>query len=112
MSTDVVRIPCSRCDHESPSDLAAFEHWRDTHKRGEHDDLGPGLHQVGPAPYDYVFNPAKGQRITCVSPTGRTVTGTVTNVEEDKESGEVRLTVQQLDDPPAGPWLGDWRNEP
>lgn len=87
-------IPCGRCDHQSDTGLAAFEHWRDSHNRGECDDLGPGLHQVGSAPYDYVFNPAKGQRVSFVGKDGGMVTGTVTDYTQDKSTGSLDMTVE------------------
>ena len=87
------KIPCGRCDHESDTDLAAFEHWRDTHKRREGEELGPGLHRVGPAPYDYVYNPAEGQRVGSIVD-GELHMGTVTGFVEDKATGSITLTVQ------------------
>lgn len=63
------------------------------------DTKAPGLHQIGPAPYDYVYNPAKGQRITVVGVDDQTFTGTVTDYTENKETGEINMTVQQFGDP-------------
>jgi hypothetical protein len=93
-----MKIPCSSCDHQSDTGLAAFEHWRDTHKRIEGEELGPGLHKVGEQPWDYVYNPAEGQKVSAVGLDGHMYTGTITDVQQNKETGEMQLTVQQFDD--------------
>jgi hypothetical protein len=61
------------------------------------DDLGPGLHKVGPAPYDYVYKPANGQRLSFVDEDGHVYAGTVADVVEDEETGATTLTLQQFD---------------
>lgn len=66
-------------------------------KRYEH--LGPGLHKVGPAPYDYVFNPAEGMKVSAVLTNGQIVTGIVTDVAENKETGEICLRAEEHPDP-------------
>jgi len=58
----------------------------------------PGLHKVGPAPYGYVYNPSNGQKVSFVDKDGHVYAGTVTNVDENEETGEINLTVQQFDD--------------
>jgi len=62
------------------------------------ENKNPGLHKIGPAPYDYVYNPAKGQKVSFVGIDGHVYTGTVTNVGENEETGEIKVTVQQFDD--------------
>ena len=94
LKTMTVEIPCSSCEHTSDSDLAAFEHWRENHKRIEGEELGPGLHKVGDHPWDYVYNPAKGQRIACVV-NGEVVEGTVTDFVRNRATGEISLTVAE-----------------
>lgn len=53
----------------------------------------PGLHQVGPNPWDYEYNPAKGQRIGFVGVDGELHRGIVTDFSEYDVTGEIRLTV-------------------
>lgn len=53
----------------------------------------PGLHRVGPNPWDYEYNPAKGQRVGFVDIDGNLMLGTVADFVEDKSTGEIRLTV-------------------
>lgn len=89
-----IQIPCSSCDHTSDGDLAAFEHWRDSHKRIEGEELGPGLHKVGDEPWDYVYNPAKGQRISSVGLDGELHTGVITDFVRNRSTGEISLTVE------------------
>lgn len=64
------------------------------------DTKEPGLHKVGPEPYAYVFNPTKGQRLTFVGLDVATFTGTVTDFSEDKETGELSMTLQEFPDAP------------
>ena len=54
-------------------------------------ELGPGLHRVGPAPYDFVYNPAKGQRVTFIGLDGRQFTGTVVDFTDDDD---IQLTIE------------------
>ncbi len=97
-----MQIPCSSCDHQSDSGLEAFEHWRDTHKRIEGEELGPGLHKTGDQPWDYVYNPAKGQRVGSVGLDGVLHTGTVTDFTRNRATGELSLTVEpDAEDPPV-----------
>lgn len=53
----------------------------------------PGLHRIGPNPWDFEYNPAKGQRIGVVDVDGKTFYGTVSDFVEDEETGEIQLTV-------------------
>lgn len=54
----------------------------------------PGLHKVGPEPWAYVFNPAKGQKLSFVSKDGRVFTGTVADFSEDEETVELKFLDQ------------------
>jgi hypothetical protein len=101
-----MKIPCSSCDHESDDGLAAFEHWRDTHKRIEGEELGPGLHKVGENPWDYVYNPAEGQRVTFVDLDGTAISGTVTAFTKDRSDGALQLEVEP-DEPAAALGVGE-----
>lgn len=58
----------------------------------------PGLHRVGPNPWDYEYNPAKGQRVGFKYLDGEVLYGTVTDFVEDEDSGEIRLTVEPDDE--------------
>lgn len=62
--------------------------------------LGPGLHKVGENPWDYVYNPAVGQKVTFVDVDGTRLTGTITDFTEDDETGELQMEVQQFPDAP------------
>lgn len=61
------------------------------------EDKVPGLHKIGPAPWDYEFNPAEGMQVAA-EVGGKLVTGIVTAFEEDEETGAVTLTVRPVDD--------------
>lgn len=64
----------------------------------------PGLHRIGPAPYDYVFNPAKGQILSFVGRDGTVYTDIVSDFSEDKETGEIRMTLVDKELGGFGPW--------
>lgn len=55
--------------------------------------LGPGLHKTGPAPYDWVFNPAEGLPVA-VDIDGELTEGVISAFTEDEDSGEITLTVE------------------
>lgn len=61
-----------------------------------YEDLGPGLHKVGPKPYDYVFNPSVGQRVIFVGPDGREFRGAISDYIEDDDTGELTLAMEAL----------------
>ena len=65
-------------------------------RRERERELGPGLHKVGPEPYDYVYNPEWGQKVSFIGTDGKMVTGHISVVYEDDETGEMRLTVEPL----------------
>jgi hypothetical protein len=54
-----------------------------------------GLHRVGPNPWDFEYNPGIGQRVSFVDARGNVHTGTVTDFEENEETGEKTLTVER-----------------
>lgn len=58
------------------------------------EELGPGLHRVGPAAYDFVYNPAKGQKVTFVGIDGSEFTGTIKDFTQDKKTGELNMTME------------------
>lgn len=53
----------------------------------------PGLHKVGPNPWDYEFNPAKGMKIASVGLDGEIHHGIITDFDENEATGELTLTV-------------------
>lgn len=57
----------------------------------------PGLHRVGPNPWDYEYNPAEGQRVSFVDLDGTTLSGVITAFTEDDETGELQLEVGSVD---------------
>ena len=59
-------------------------------KRYEH--LGPGLHRIGPEPYAFVYNPARGQRLTFIDINGEQFTGEVSDFTEI--DGVITLEIQ------------------
>lgn len=72
----------------------------------------PGLHKVGPAPWDYEFNPENGMQIACVGADGRTYTGVITYFDENKETGELTLTVQSRPDSDGAPGWNSINHKP
>lgn len=52
-----------------------------------------GLNRIGPNPWDYEYNPAKGQRVTFIDLDGTSLTGVITDFVEDEQDGTLSLTV-------------------
>ena len=44
-----------------------------------YEDLGPGLHRIGPEPWDFAFNPARGLRVSVVLSDGQLRTSVITD---------------------------------
>lgn len=60
--------------------------------------LNPGLHRTGPNPWDFEFNPAKGMKVAFVDVDGRRFDGTISDFQENAETGELTMTVDQFPD--------------
>lgn len=58
----------------------------------------PGLHRIGPEPWDFVYIPAKDQKIAFVGLDATVRTGTVASAEIDDETGQIILTCEAFDD--------------
>lgn len=58
-------------------------------------ESSPGLRQVGPAPWDYVYVPTIGQRIGFIGMDGEVCTDVITDIAENRETGEIKLTTSR-----------------
>jgi hypothetical protein len=61
-------------------------------RRDRERELGPGLHRVGPDPWDFVFNPEVGMKMRVVGVNGKEFDTVISAVDEDDETGEMRIT--------------------
>ena len=63
----------------------------------DYEDLGPGLHRVGPEPWAFVYNPAKGQLLSIQLSDGSLYTDVITEFTKNKETGEITMTLGESD---------------
>lgn len=55
------------------------------------DKRKPGLHRVGPNPWDFEYRPVRGQQVSFVGIDGVTYTEVVKDFTEDEDTGEIKL---------------------
>jgi hypothetical protein len=57
------------------------------------DKRRPGLHRVGPNPWDFEYKPVKGQRVSVVLSNGKMYTSTIRDFTEDEDTGNTSVTL-------------------
>jgi hypothetical protein len=67
------------------------------------DTRKPGLHKVGPNPWDWEYKPEVGQRVLFVGKNGEEYGGVIKDFTEDEATGEITLNFAQFPDAPK--WI-------